>query len=42
MRTKRVPKLNNGAKYAAIFLAPFVILYMVFGLFPIVYSFLSV
>lgn len=39
MRTKQLSKLNNGAKYAAFFLAPFLILYLVFGLFPIVYSF---
>ena len=39
MRTKRPAKLNNGAKYATFFLAPFIVLYLVFGLFPIVYSF---
>lgn len=39
MRTKRASKLNKGAKYATLFLAPFVILYLVFGLYPIVYSF---
>lgn len=39
MRAKRSSRQNRGARYAALFLAPFVILYVVFGLYPILYSF---
>ncbi len=39
MRAKRSSRRNRGARYAALFLAPFVILYVVFGLYPILYSF---
>lgn len=39
MGVKRHSNLNRQGKYAVFFLAPFVILYIVFGLFPTVYSF---
>lgn len=38
-KKKKISKLNNRTKYAVFFLAPFVILYLVFGLYPILYSF---
>ena len=39
-KTKQQKKLFNGAKHAWMFLLPFIALYVVFGLFPIVYSFI--
>ena len=39
MQTKKVKKVKTKTKYAVLFLAPFVILYLVFGLFPILHSF---
>lgn len=36
---KKTHKLNNRTGYAILFLAPFVLLYLIFGLFPIIYSF---
>lgn len=36
---KKTGKLNNRTGHAILFLAPFVVLYLVFGLFPIIYSF---
>lgn len=39
MQTNKVKKVKTKTKYAVLFLAPFVILYLVFGLFPILHSF---